>query len=488
MRRTLVVAVVLLGVVSAVSAELQNVSTGGSLRIRGNWYTGAIWNWDSGNGNTMANVEQRTRLNVKADFSDEVSAFVEVDSYDIWGEDFRSNWLTGADGRAVSVDDVEFYQAYIEANEMWGHPLRLRVGRQELAFGSQWLLGVNDASSAFTGLSFDAARLTYKPGDFTIDAVWAKLADTSPLEEDGDVDLYVLYGSYAGIENITLDAYWMYVRDARALPADTPLTAAAGLVLAGIENWAGLDEWGPTTLHTIGVRGAGTALDGALDFEAELAYQFGEADAVGKLFRYAYSDNDARYDYWGLNLQAGYTFDVAWKPRVYLGFAWLDGEDNRKPDSFGEWLYSAVWPLSRPDASMGFNRLFSNWEYSEFIENSDMSNVWVLRGGLNLVPAEKIKVLAALSYFHAVDEFENYRWFRFPWNPSDVDGSLGWEAAVYVTYSYSEDLTFEAGWAHLFTGDGLPEGNFANSNALANHPGTHSDGVDYWYIETKITF
>ncbi len=103
----------------------------------------SAFSWDE-DSNDLSFVEQRTRLNVKADFTNEVSAFIELDSYDIWGEDFRSNYITGADGRAVSNDDVEMYQAYIEANEMFGMPIRMRVGRQELSFGSEWLVGVND--------------------------------------------------------------------------------------------------------------------------------------------------------------------------------------------------------------------------------------------------------------------------------------------------------------------------------------------------------
>src|SRR5690606_31870040 len=110
-------------------------------------------------------------------------------------------------------NDVEVYQAYIEANEMFGYPLRLRIGRQELAFGSEWLVGVNDAAAFFQGLSFDAVRLTYATDVFSVDAFAAKLADTTPLEQDGDVDFYGVYGSYLGLEDIVIDAYWMWLRD-----------------------------------------------------------------------------------------------------------------------------------------------------------------------------------------------------------------------------------------------------------------------------------
>ena len=77
----------------SVHAELQNVEVGGSIRIRGNYY-----NFDS--LTDMSWIEQRTRLNVKADFTSEVSAFIEFDYYSGWGDDFRSNYLTGADFRS----------------------------------------------------------------------------------------------------------------------------------------------------------------------------------------------------------------------------------------------------------------------------------------------------------------------------------------------------------------------------------------------------
>ena len=71
------------------------------------------------------------------------------------------------------------------------------------------------------------------------------------------MDFYGVYGSYLGVENMTIDAYWMLVRDAADLggPFDT------------------------TYLNTVGLRAAGHS--GALDYNAELAYQFGSADSIG---------------------------------------------------------------------------------------------------------------------------------------------------------------------------------------------------------------
>jgi hypothetical protein len=510
-------------------AELQNVQVGGEIRIRANYYshgavqeTGANIIWPNfflprraigsgspigainpGVGGVVSSilfsddathsldfVEQRTRLAVRADFTNEVSAFIELDSYDIWGQDFRSNYITGLDGAGASVDDVEVYQAYIQAENMWGFPLRARIGRQEISLGSEWLVGVNNASSGFFGLSFDGIRLDYATDLFSITAFHSILAEGGSFtEQDDDVTFTGVYGSYTGLEDIVIDAYWLYVRDPRRLN-DTNFIAP----LEWIEDIFGLDDYDAGNLHTFGLRGAGQI--GAFDFEAEAAWQTGDyASQQGFLFKpFIYGDDSAEYDSWGANLELGYTFDIAWQPRVYIGGAYFDGEDDRDV-SFWEWIN----PFDLPDASVSFNRLFSNWEYSEFIENTDLSNALVYRAGVSASPTESIDVLLALSYFQTLEEFDeplnwNVGGFKIPVAPAlsflteENDDELGWEAGLYVTYNYTEDLAFEVGWAHFFAEDGVTGGQFSGGNGLTFIGGQDDDDADYLYFETRIGF
>lgn len=519
MRKSLIIVAVaaLLAVATPALAELQTVQVGGDLRIRANYYrnyiespTGAGLRWPgaflpgrpigtpgnnvispfrwSDKGNDLGYVESRMRLNVSADFTDEVAAFIELDSYDIWGEDFRSNYITGQDFRAATADDVEVYQAFIEANEMFGTPLRLRIGRQEMSFGSEWLVGVNDASSGFTGLSFDAVRLTYATDMFSVDAFAAQLFESGVAEQDGDVWFYGLYGSYTGIEDISIDAYWMWIRDARSINDTNSIW-----FVEWIEDLFGLDDYDVTNLHTIGLRGAGTI--GAFDFEAEAAYQFGDADAVGSLFRpFVYGVDNSSFSAWGANLEVGYTLDIAWQPRFFLGGAYLGGEDNRDIN-FWQW----IWPFSKPHASISFNRLFSNWEYSEFLDATELSNVWLVRGGVSAMPTESLELLLTVSYFEALEEFRSPVYFtlggfNIPIAPvysfwTQGNGrNLGWEAALNATYHYTEDLTFEVGYAHFFVGDGLANGSFSSLNGLGFNGGRRNDDADYLYFESRLSF
>ncbi len=541
MRKFIMIALVALIAATSAFAELQNVVVGGELRIRGNWHS-SEWSvdgltnrnplfqppwtpstapfinplgglrWSAGQlpfrptgnifgsydfdsaGSSHSFVEQRTLLNVRADFTNEVSAFIELDSYDWWGEDFRSDYISGNDFRGI--DNVNLYQAYIQAEEMWGFPLRLRVGRQELQFGSEWLVGNNNTGSYFQGLSFDAIRLDYTTDVFSVAAFGSKLAERSPIEEDGDIDFYGVYASWLGIEDMTIDAYYLYLRDAIDYGNDT----------YGLFNWTlneilegafGVDNYGVTNLHTIGLRGAGTF--GAFDYEAEVAYQFGDADSIGIGFRTgAYGSDDAEFDNIGANLELGYTFDMQYSPRVYLGAAYFEGNDDRDI-SFGQWLAAQFWPYYEPKASVSFNRLFSDWEYSDVLENSDLSNAIILRAGVSAMVTEKIELLLAGSYYMADEPFQAPPSFRFlgmriPWLPAasfwtrENDDSLGWELALYGTYNYSEDLSFQVGYAHLFVNDGLKDGNFISNNGLGFMGGTSNDDADYLFVETKIAF
>lgn len=404
----------------AAQAELQSVQVGGSIRIRGNWY-------DAEDNDLIdtAFVEQRTRLNVKADFTDNVTAFIEIDSYDIWGEDFRApNYVTGVDARAVSDDDVEIYQAYVEATDMWGTGLELKVGRQEISLGSEWLMGVNDASSIFTGLSFDAVKIGYEMEDyFRVHAFWAKLAESFGDMAHSDVDLYGIYATLTMVENVEFDAYWLYLRD----DVNYPLKA--------------------TNLHTIGLRAGGEV--SGFDFEVEGAFQFGDDKS-------AYSTN------FGANIELGYTVDLdPMSLRPFAGFACFIncGKDF----------------LGRPDVP--FNRLFSNWEYSEFLENTDLSNAYIYRAGLGFSPHESIDLQLVGACFQA-DRF----------TPAKRTREAAWELGLYGEYRYTEDLAFRAGFAKLWVDDGINKGDFISLNGLAPFDPQGNEHLYYTYLETEIKF
>lgn len=439
--RTLTALALVMSVGGIAAAELQNVEVGGKIRIRGDYFR-----WDSLGADSF--VEQRTLLNVKADFTNDVSAFIELDSYNAWGEDFRSWYLCGNDFRGA--DNVDLYQAYIEAKNLWGTPLTLRVGRQEIALGNQWLVGVNDASSLFTGLSFDAIRLSYAGESFKVDAIASKLAETYNNFGKGDVDFYTVYATCTAIEDMAFDAYWMYVRDDQG-------------DITGLVNGDGLDE------HTVGLRAAGTI--SSFDFNVEGAYQFGDVDGVmNPWFRVFDREADVDFDAFAANAEVGYTFDMAWQPRPFARFAYFGGGE---PDD-------NCWDNDR---TMPFDRLFSNVQYSEFIDdyghdNGALSNVFIYSLGVQVHPTECIVLSLLGSYFRAEEQACKY---------IDDSKNVGWELGLYGDYNYSEDLVFRAGYAHFFGDDGLQTPPIRWSG-LTSWDADGNDDYDYFFMETEIRF
>ncbi len=444
--KTTAIAALALAVSITAQAELQNVLVNGSIRIRGN-----VYDFDDGlraggqRWDDRAWVEQRTRLGVRADFTQNVSSFIELDSYDTWGTDFRSDYVTGVDRRAGSFDDVEVYQGYIEATDMWDTPVYLRAGRQEVALGSQWLMGVNDTSAFFRGLSFDGIVAGYATDMVDVKALWLKLNENYGDFGDDDIDLYGVYGSYLGLEDIVLDAYWLFLQDDAA------------------RSTAEVD------IHTVGLRGAGAL--GAFDFEAEVAYQFGEYDFPA----HWWWDPEFDVDVFGVNLQAGYTFDFTWQPRVFAGFAWFEGAQV-EDDS---------WPFDDKEDKASFNRLFSNWEYSEFIDNTDLSNAFIYQAGLSARPTESLRLDLVASYYRS-DEARDGQ--SCCWQDVDIDKDLGYELGLYANYDYSDDLAFRAGYAHFWAEDGLEDISFSSSNGLQPLASDGNADFDYFFLETLVSF
>ncbi len=331
--------------------------------------------------------------------------------------------------------------------------------------------------SAIIGRSFDGIRLTYQQSDFTVDAWLSKLVETGA--GDNDVDFYGVYGTYSGLENISVSAYWMLVRD-----GVTAVDTNGGPGAEWFEDYLGLDEYNPTWLNTVGTRVWGAF--GAFDYDWELAYQFGEADSVGALFApMVYGDNNAEFDAFATDLELGYVIDMAWSPRVYLGGAFFEGEDNRDY-RFGDRLLGG---LRDTESSISFNRLFPGKPYSLLLGiNQELSNFWQVRTGVSVKPTEKISVALKVAYFEIDEPFDTpVIPFVAVWTKPN-DESLGWTTFLMSKYQYSSDLSIAVIWEHLFTGDGLEQGNFFARNGLEFVGGTDDADADYLHFDVQVKF
>ncbi len=521
LKRGVWIVLLLLTLGGSAMAELQNVQIGALIEIRGRYHSNT-WNgplapqtripgtllpgraiglslantrnvmslvdWDH-RGSEWKFLETTTSLNFKADFTQDVTGFIEFYDTNFWGEDFRSNYITGADNRAVTNDDVYLLQSYIEVRNLFSLPLRLRIGRQQMQFGKGFL--VANKYSPTQRQSFDAIRLTYAANNLTVDAWYSKLLERGSVEEDGDVDFYGVYATYSGWDALSVSAYWMLVRDARSLN-DTNYTWFPEWV----EDVFGLDDYDVTNLNTVGMRLFGKS--SGFDYDLEVAYQFGNADAYGSRFTpFTYGDDGKDFDNWAIDGQIGYTFDMKWSPRIFIGGAWFEGEDNRDV-SFLDWI-NPLYPF-HPRASVSFNRMFSSINYCPAIQdNAWMTNFKQIRAGVTFAPTEKLSFLLRVQDLWSDEPFDwpvyftlgRYRVFvapNLPFWTQEGDDHQGYATSFLMTYKYSEDLTFRIYWGHLFADKGVNDGSYMFFNGVDTDGGTASDDADYAFFWIILKF
>jgi hypothetical protein len=441
------------------AAEVEEVTVGGSIQARYQYLNpGLVDNEFSFNddAHSMYWGAQRTLINVDASLTGNVRAFAELQAFDIWGADFffgefPEEALIFGEGDidaigvvssplgglvALGNDEVGMYQAYIEMDEIGDMPLMVRVGRQELVYGREWLVGNNNAGVNFSGLAFDGIKASYETDALKVDAWWTELANfANPAfaliadESHGDSIFFMgAYGTYSGIENTAIDGYFLWIHD--------------NTNLMGPES----DD-----LYTVGARLAGCwdapAL-GLLDYNIEGAYQFGSTAL------------DGDYSAWAFDALAGYTFDqVTWMPRLELEYAFFSGDD----DPFDEDVDT-------------FNRLFSDVHYGELNLGGNldggMTNMHVFRGGVSVAPAEKLAVSADFYYFLLAED-EGVVLGNGLANGED---NVGWELDLTADYQYTEDLNLRAGWA-LFSPDDAVDEAFGSD-----------DTEDYVYVQALLVF
>jgi len=260
----------------AVPATAGDVTFGGQYRLRGE-YTDNKTDFNDNAADDADMWVQRVRLTANANATDDTSVKITLQDTRQWGAD---NILTNS---VVGTNTtLDLHEAYVNVNGIFGTPVAARVGRQELAYGSQRLIGSFGWSN--NGRAFDGFKLTYANDGTTVDAFAMKPIDSGTTATDD-----ALYGIYATLSQIvpdnTIDVY----------------------LLNNITN--------PTDRrYTIGARVAG-AMAG-VDYTLEVPYQFGKTGAA-----------DQDISAWAAAITAGYTLPTPTKIRIGAEYDYASGDD-----------------------------------------------------------------------------------------------------------------------------------------------------------------
>jgi hypothetical protein len=371
------------------------------------------------------------QVEIAADLTDNVSVVINLFNQRDWNANIYDNTVStpvGANEFDLGVD-----LAYVTLKEAFYAPLTLTLGRQDVEFGRGLIFGnfqVQDPNASIVAnefsavTSYDAARATLDFEPWTLDFVYANIAQADANDED-DRNFWWLNVNYQFSEyNAVWEAYAYSDSDRNTLDA-LPTAAVTGKTQ---QTW-GLGtraQFDPVSNMTLG---------------AEFSYQFGDnsaSTATGVVRR----DVEAyMFDIFGEYRWS----DHAYKPYVGLEYFLTTGDDTTSTGSFEGWngLFRS------PTYGVIHDYLETYYQTALSGDGASSSNLHTFFVSGGFAPMEDLSIGAKYYWFWADEDIIN----TSNGGTQNVGSDLGTELNVDVTYDYTEDVTFTLGLAWYFPGE-----------------------------------
>jgi len=199
----------------------------------------------------------------------------------------------------------DIHQLFIDVNPLGEQtPLTLRLGRQELNYGHDRMIGAFEWVS--TRRRFDGVKVFYRSHKWDIDAFAVRPVRVQRTASDDWDDDYNFFGVYTTIRPLAghgLDLYVFYADRSDQVENPNGHTSGRTVTTAGTRLWGKGQRW---------------------DYDIELAGQWGHwaGDSVRATF---------------LEADVGYTLNHPWHPRLGTGFGWASGDDDPFDRQVGTW-------------------------------------------------------------------------------------------------------------------------------------------------------
>lgn len=376
------------------------LSIGGEARWRYEYYQNSRWNAAAPDQDGY--LLQRYLLHADVHLGESIRVFGQLQTS-------LEDWRAGGP-RATDRDQTDIHQLFGDV-QLWSgdnkDSIILRIGRQEMLYGSQRLISVRESPNIRR--SFDAARMLTHVGDWQVDGFVARPVEDDPgTLDDWDDDHSYFWGFYAThplplIEGGMFDMYYLGLRR-----SDAEYVQGTG------------DE----LRHSVGARVFGGRA--GWDYNTEGVFQFGtfgQADIIA----------------WTVASDTGYTFqDAPLRPRVGLRADIIGGDGDGRDGRLGT-----------------FNPLFPRGAY--FGESSLIG------------PANLIDIHPALD-LHLTDHLKLTADWDIFWRYSTNDGLydsggnvlrtpngsgakfVGHQPSLGLEWELERHTTLSAAYSHFFAG------------------------------------
>jgi hypothetical protein len=372
---------------------------------------------------------------------------------------------TVSDERPVHPEDDVFdlHQAYLTLGNAKEYPVSLRVGRQELSYGDERLVGASAWNNI--GRVFDAGKVQFKGETFTVDAFTGMLVipNNNNFNVPNNDDWFSgLYATTKVVPKNSLDLYFL-ARNAgkQSVYAFTGATLTAPM---------------PRDIYTLGLRLKSNPDDfGNWDYTAELMGQFGHFNdpRIG-----ATAPNSLTHEAFALSLTAGHTWrDNSWKPRLALGYDFASGDSN--PTDGKHTTFENLFP--------------TNHKFYGFMDTVSLQNVHDVRLSASIKPHKKVNATLDYHNFWLANKGDNFYTVSGAsrggigstpgtgYGRNTTYGNyLGSELDLVISYNVCRDFAVQAGFGQFFVGKYIASTWSANGNGSA-------DGT-WGYLQATVSF
>lgn len=287
----------------------------------------------------------------------------------------------------------------------------VRIGRQELLFGSQRLISPLDWSN--TRRRFDGFRTMSKFDNFKLDTFYTQFVPAQPTDFDTpneDLHFWGAYATLTELENKTLDLYYI-----------------------GLNNNQG--PTGVEAVHTFGSRLEGKTQNNLL-YELEGSVQSGSRDLT-----------DQSLAAWAVTGGVGYKFaERKWKPTLWFFYDYATGDD---PTSGNFTRFNDLFPLGH--------------KYLGFIDAVQRRNILSPNVRLAMSPTKKLSLLLWYYNFQSAEDGDQILSLGGTPAQDTSSSDFGNELDFVATYKVNARNTALVGYSHFWRGDrivGDTDGDF----------------------------
>ncbi len=307
---------------------------------------------------------------------------------------------------------IDLRQGYVELKFEAPATITARVGRQELLFGDERVIGPADWGISRT---FDAADIRVAYGRFAVDLLAGSAVLIDPTRFDRHKPGEHFYGAYGSIRNVLPG---MNVEPILLFKQNLLIKSETGVLGNALIASPGARVFGKTP--------------GRFDYSGEMFFQWG-----------SYSTDHVTA--MGASYVTGWTMNQSvYKPRVSAEYNYASGDPAIKDGNRN--TFDQFYP--------------SNHAYYGMIDQFGWKNLKNARAGFDFLATKKFKLRADFNEFYLAtiqDSLYASSGTSLALNRKATSAHIGSEANATALYQWSKIWKFGAGFGHLFAGEYLKE-------------------------------